>query len=243
MSKLCCLTEQEYNRRQGEFSGVADISTPEDIATLIDTIEETSKQVPICNISDIMQTKDNHYVCIVSQELLYFDFFKYLNEKANSDVVIGCANVRFLYPRSLSRGLYRGLQVVENNTDDLEDESDEDDIPTGYLDVEETQEPMPLSHKDHERYLEVPMTGAKLPVDENGIIIGRSSSKTDYAVSNSKISRVHAKIYKSGNRYMVHDYDSANGTFIDGLRVRESADREIIPGSKLTLANTDFKFI
>ena len=84
--------------------------------------------------------------------------------------------------------------------------------------------------------------GSKLPIDEHGIIIGRSSSKSEYVVANGKVSRQHARVYKDGRRYMVHDYNSANGTYIDGLRVFENLDREIPIGSSLVLGNEEFVF-
>lgn len=237
------LTEQEYSSRKDEFVYPVDISSKEDAATLVETVEVTSHSVPVARIKDIVGTKDGKYVCVISPVLTYFDLFAYLNEKLSSDVYIGCANVRFLFPRHISRGLYEASNAVDTNTDDIS-EDDEDDTPTGYLDVEDLPQNEEMGNGPvKERYLVVPETGAKLPIDENGIIIGRSSSRTDYAISNSKISRVHAKIYKKGNKYMVHDYDSANGTFIDGLRVRENNDREISPGSKLVLANSEFKLV
>lgn len=237
------LTEQEYRGRENEFVSPADVSTPEDVATVIETVENTAYSVPVARIKDIVGTKDGRYVCIISPVLTYFDLFTYINDKVRSDINIGCANIKLLYPRHISRGLYEETSgVVDTSTDDIAGD-DEDDTPTGYLDVEEPTPEQSIPNPVKERYLLVPETGAKLPIDENGIVIGRSSSRTDYAISNSKISRVHAKVYKKGNKYMVHDYDSANGTFIDGLRVRENNDREISPGSKLVLANSEFKLI
>lgn len=236
------LTEQEYLSRKNDFISPADISTAEDVATVMETVEDMAMNIPVANIKDIVSTKDGKYVCVISPELMFFDLFSYLNGKVNGQVEIGCANVRLLYPRSISRGLYED-GVVDTSTDDIS-KDDEDDIPTGYLDVEE--DTLVAHTPDNpliDRYLVVPETGAKLPIDENGIVIGRSSSRTDYAISNSKISRVHARVYKKGRKYMVHDYDSANGTFIDGLRVRENNDREISPGSKLILADSEFKLI
>lgn len=48
--------------------------------------------------------------------------------------------------------------------------------------------------------------------------LGRAPT-CDLVIPRSTISRVHARIESSGLRYVLHDADSANGTFVNGERI------------------------
>lgn len=50
--------------------------------------------------------------------------------------------------------------------------------------------------------------------------IGRSS-QCDVVVDSKAISRLHARIERNGPRYLLHDVHSANGTYVNGRRLRE----------------------
>lgn len=50
--------------------------------------------------------------------------------------------------------------------------------------------------------------------------IGRSS-QCDIVVESKAVSRLHAKIERDGLRYLLYDVHSANGTFVNGRRLRE----------------------
>src|SRR5512134_3945117 len=50
--------------------------------------------------------------------------------------------------------------------------------------------------------------------------IGRSS-QCDIAIESKTVSRLHAKVERDGPRYILYDVHSANGTFVNGRRLRE----------------------
>lgn len=50
--------------------------------------------------------------------------------------------------------------------------------------------------------------------------IGRSP-QCDVVIDSKAISRLHARIERNGPRYLLHDAHSANGTFVNGRRLRE----------------------
>ncbi|HEY7563704.1 MAG TPA: FhaA domain-containing protein [Acidimicrobiia bacterium] len=84
--------------------------------------------------------------------------------------------------------------------------------------------------------------GNQQPLDlrHNRLIIGRSAS-SDVVVPEPEISRHHALIYRQDGETYVVDFDSANGTAVDGVPVGRSS-RSMQAGSILTLAGIDFRF-
>jgi DNA-binding winged helix-turn-helix (wHTH) protein len=50
--------------------------------------------------------------------------------------------------------------------------------------------------------------------------IGRSS-QCDIAIESKTVSRLHAKVERDGLRYVLYDVHSANGTFVNGRRLRD----------------------
>lgn len=53
---------------------------------------------------------------------------------------------------------------------------------------------------------------------EAEILIGRSSD-SDVILDNAGVSRTHAKLVRVGERVQVLDFDSGNGTFVNGKRI------------------------
>lgn len=78
-------------------------------------------------------------------------------------------------------------------------------------------------------------------VDSRGLILGRSASKVDFVVDSTKVSRKHARVYLNGSTVMVQDYNSSNGTFVDGLRVSAQKDIELPIGGTLLIGDVEFK--
>ncbi len=222
-----------------DWSMVNRLVSNEDIATFIDTFEES--KIDGSTVTGVLE-KDGKYLFVISdnEDVTGYDFFKELETLAKRG--INCANAKLLYPRELSRGYYiENTAVAQDESSTGEIEAIDDGTPTGFLGEDEI--PVELRDNSGVSHMLIHISdGSKLPIDEHGIIIGRSSSKSEYVVANGKVSRQHARVYKDGRRYMVHDYNSANGTYIDGLRVFEDLDREIPIGSSLVLGNEEFVF-
>ena len=79
-----------------------------------------------------------------------------------------------------------------------------------------------------------------LVVRHNRALIGRSSD-VDVIIDVPEISRLHALIFRQDGESYVTDFNSANGTEIDGKVVKRSPVR-LPNGSVLTLADVDFRF-
>ena len=80
-------------------------------------------------------------------------------------------------------------------------------------------------------------------IDKPDFIIGKSPEKADYVIQDNKvISRQHAAIYWSSDRYVICDLDSVNGTFVNGRKI-DSQGVELSNHDEVVLANESFEFI
>lgn len=77
-----------------------------------------------------------------------------------------------------------------------------------------------------------PSTNAKSEValDSVELCIGRAPGQNDIVLAEDRVSRRHAVIKRSGKSFVIQDLDSANGTFVNGQRIKERvlADRDVV---------------
>lgn len=92
-------------------------------------------------------------------------------------------------------------------------------------------------------YLEYYENGlsTKIRLDKDSVMIGKLRGQCDFVISNNKISKMHAEFIKRGNEYFVRDYNSTNGTYINGStqRIASNTEYQIYSGDRITLANVD----
>lgn len=219
MQSNCFVSEIESR----DLQPVKSLDSIEDCATFVECFESALSCVSDSSHISDCKVKGNGYAFVQSTHGSgSFDFYKSLQElSGNKDV--NCVNVRFIYPKNKSRGTSCASEPI--NVEEL---------PTGYIDVSE----------DGERVLYYQKLNMELPITEDGIIIGRSSKRSDYVIKeNINISRQHARVYKRGGKVYVHNYEPQNGTFVDGLRMQVNSDREIRLGGRLLLADEEFKVL
>lgn len=75
-------------------------------------------------------------------------------------------------------------------------------------------------------------------------VLGKAENAVDGVIPiSSMISRIHCKIYKEANTYMVEDMQSTNGTYINGYALNAGERYYLNNGDRLTLADIDFNVI
>jgi len=91
------------------------------------------------------------------------------------------------------------------------------------------------------------LSGVKTPVKIDILItkpeflIGKKEDAVDGVIAfNNAVSRVHCKIVFEGGQYYVIDLGSANGTFINGVRIQPNQKKQVKAGDKVQLANSAF---
>lgn len=85
-------------------------------------------------------------------------------------------------------------------------------------------------------------TSVEIAITKDEFVIGKKGSAVDGVVSfNKMISRVHCKINKTGDQYIITDLQSANGTYINKKRIAPHQPYPIKDGDIVRLANSDFQ--
>jgi pSer/pThr/pTyr-binding forkhead associated (FHA) protein len=84
-----------------------------------------------------------------------------------------------------------------------------------------------------------PYSGASFSIDRPVCSIGRSAA-SDVRIRDESVSTSHATLLRKGRAWFVVDLRSANGTFVDGLRI--AGERELTSGSRLRLGRVELVF-
>lgn len=85
-------------------------------------------------------------------------------------------------------------------------------------------------------------TRVEIDVTKDEFVIGKNASVVDGVVSfNKMISRVHCKINKRGGQITITDLQSANGTYVNRVRLQPNQPNPIKNGDIIRLANSDFQ--
>lgn len=81
-------------------------------------------------------------------------------------------------------------------------------------------------------------------VTKDEFILGKKVGQVDGVISfNDKISRVHCKINWNGSYYTITDLHSANGTYVNHVRLQPEMPQPIKNGDVIRLANSDFQIV
>lgn len=81
-------------------------------------------------------------------------------------------------------------------------------------------------------------------VNKDEFIIGKKESEVDGVVSfNKMISRVHCKITKINGVFYISDLQSANGTYVNKMRLQPNVPQQIKAGDVIRMADSDFQVI
>jgi len=81
-------------------------------------------------------------------------------------------------------------------------------------------------------------SGKELVIQKPLVLIGTLPG-SDLVLTDPTVSRRHAEVEERSDGYVLRDHDSTNGTFLDGVRVREAY---LSPGSVIRLGQTEMTF-
>ena len=81
--------------------------------------------------------------------------------------------------------------------------------------------------------------GKELVIQKAFVMIGTLPG-SDLVLTDPTVSRHHAEVEERSDGYMLRDHDSTNGTFLDGVKVREAY---LSSGSVIRLGNTEMTFL
>lgn len=72
-----------------------------------------------------------------------------------------------------------------------------------------------------------------------GLSIGRSGD-ADVRIEDRYASGIHARVFSRGDRFLVEDMNSTNGTLLNGASLRDEA--ELVDGDTIQIGDTVFRF-
>ena len=104
---------------------------------------------------------------------------------------------------------------------------------------------MDAQEGDNIPYLEYYDNGLvnKIFLRKNNTVVGKQKSRVDYSIASDKVSKVHAEFIVNGDRYYVMDYNSTNGTRINGGgRIQPNSEFEIFDGDVIKIADVEMIF-
>ena len=70
--------------------------------------------------------------------------------------------------------------------------------------------------------------------------IGKMAGCVDYVLSDNSISRIHARLDREGEKVMLTDMNSTNGTYKNGLRMQPRETVELEPGDEVRFGNLNY---
>ncbi len=85
-------------------------------------------------------------------------------------------------------------------------------------------------------------TRVEIVVTKDEFVIGKKAELCDGVIGfNKMISRSHCKICRRGSQFTITDLQSANGTFVNKVRLQPNQPHPIRNGDIIRLANSDFQ--
>lgn len=84
----------------------------------------------------------------------------------------------------------------------------------------------------------------ELIIDKENVLIGKKQELVDKVISfNNMISRKHCRITTANGVFYVNDEGSANGTYVNGVKLNPGQKKQIDRGDIIRLADSDFQII
>ena len=87
-----------------------------------------------------------------------------------------------------------------------------------------------------------PMKYDTLEIKEYPFFIGTAKNNLGYSLTNTAVSRYHAKLDKVESSFILTDLDSTNGTFVNGRKLIANENFEVKQGDTVSFANISFIF-
>lgn len=86
-------------------------------------------------------------------------------------------------------------------------------------------------------------TGEEILINKNRFFVGKDEECVDYKIEyNANISRRHAVIRKISGNFYIQDMDTTNGTYVNGVRLRDQEEQMLQTGDIILMADEEFEF-
>ncbi|MCD8083846.1 MAG: FHA domain-containing protein [Clostridiales bacterium] len=72
--------------------------------------------------------------------------------------------------------------------------------------------------------------------------IGKQENLADFVLNYNTVSRLHLRIDRSGEDYLIQDLNSTNGTVVSGRLLENNETARLLPGDEVWIANLHYRF-
>lgn len=81
-----------------------------------------------------------------------------------------------------------------------------------------------------------------ITINKDNYIVGRLSTMVDGLISSKAVSKMHAEIIKRNQDYFIKDLNAKNGTFVNGIRIKNEVEHNLKDGDIIKFADAEFTF-
>ena len=250
-----------YNGKTGFFYMADNFKTFESIVQSINT---DIFMTIISNLfNNIIEVKNNGFLSCQNIDVSFDKIFINLNTLKVNLVYIPISTRIFNDYNEFENKLRTNLIKLINSQSSLSDGKVKQfamDLSNGMLSLEDiynrikgikmtTIKPKDAINEDYnKRIMRIVAMDSPSPieilVDKNNYVIGKNPSMVDGAITfNKAVSRVHCKITNSNGQFMLIDLDSANGTYVNKVKLFPKQPHQLNNGDVIRLANSDFKIV
>ena len=94
--------------------------------------------------------------------------------------------------------------------------------------------------KEHKLYATDRMNKRHIELKQFPCTVGKMAGCVDYVLPDDSVSRIHARFDVQGEKVLLTDMNSTNGTFKNGLRMQPQETVEIEPGDEVRFGNLNY---
>lgn len=231
-------------------------------SSMLPTLEADSFLTIVANLlSDIIEVKSNGFLSCqnidVSFERIYIDPTTYKVSLVYLPLSKRIYDDNSTFENEIRTGLVKLISGIStlSSTKTMQFSAD---LSNGTLSIEDLYAHIKGGKSSNSKHaIETPVTTSsgllriiamnspsrvELTVDKDEFVIGKKPELCDGVVSfNKMISRSHCKICKRGSQYTITDLQSANGTYVNKVRLQPNQSVLINNGDIIRLANSDFQ--
>ncbi len=126
------------------------------------------------------------------------------------------------------------VKVYENERSMAED-FDEENEETVFLNMD-------FEHATRKLYREDGGRGQNISLEKLPLTIGKLSEYADAVLRDPTVSRIHARIIRTGDDYFVQDLNSRNGTYVNGKRLLPNEKFMLFPEDEVAFGKCTFSY-
>ncbi len=232
------------------------------LASMLPTLDADSFLTIVSNLlSDIIEVEHNGFLSCrnidISFEKIYVDAATYKVRLIYLPVKEKVFEDKALFENQLRTSLVKLISDVPNLSSPQTTRLSLD-LSNGTLSLQDLfnhikggRSAEPIDAKDQQIAQKTPQlhivamnapTRVEITVTKDEFIIGKKPGLANGVISfNKMISRSHCKVTRKGNQYLLTDLQSANGTFVNRVRLQPNQPFPIKNGDVIRLANSDFQ--